>query len=388
MNPRIRVVAPVLLAAALVAGDVPSARGQEAPGVTLSAGRRAIDFGESVLLRGEIDPPSEGETISIGDESGRERATATTDAEGRYRVRVAPRRTTQFQARWVAIPSEPVKIKVRPRVTIALRAVRLFGQARIAGRVAPVQDAGRVTVVLHRGGRRLWQRKVTLRDGRRFGTTFEIGKVGRFSASASFTDAAGARGGDRSAAKSTPLPSLGPGSRGVYVRLLESRLCALAYHLRDCDRRYGEDTADALRAFNKVAGRARLGTVDAATWHALAGARTPKPRLHTDGFHIEVDQTRQVLFMVKDSRVTGILHVSTGAGQATRDGTFRVYRKIGGYSPGRLYYPSYFDGLRALHGWPEVPTYNASHGCVRLPMWSATWVYGKADIGTTVHIYH
>jgi hypothetical protein len=347
-----------------------------------------MDLGESVLLRGAIDPPSEDETISILDENGRERATATTDAEGRYRVRVAPRRTTRFQARWVAIVSEPVKVKVRPCVTIALRAVRLFGKARIAGTVAPVQDAGRVTVALRRGGERLWQRKVALRGGRRFGTTFEVGKVGRFSASASFTDALGTRGGDRSAAKSTPLPSLGPGSRGVHVRLLESRLCALAYHLQDCDRRYGEDTADALRAFNKVTGRPRYGTVDAATWQAMAGSRTPKPRLRGNGFHIEVDQTRQVLFMVKDSKVTGILHVSTGAGAATRDGTFHVYRKVAGYSPARLYYPSYFDGLRALHGWPEVPTYNASHGCVRLPMWSATWVYGKAEIGTTVHIYH
>ena len=36
----------------------------------------------------------------------------------------------------------------------------------------------------------------------------------------------------------------------------------------------------------------------------------------------------------------------------------------------------------------EVPTYNASHGCARVPMWSATWVYSKADIGTTVHVYH
>jgi hypothetical protein len=339
-------------------------------------------------LSGRIDPPSGGETISILDEQGTERATTTTDADGRYKVRVAPRRTTQFQARWVALVSEPARVKVTPRVTVALRAVRLFGKAQISGTVAPPQDAGRATVALRRGGEVLWRRKVELRDGRRFRTSFDVGKPGRFAAGATFTDATGATGRDRSAPKATPLPALAQGSRGIYVRLLESRLCELRYHVESCDRRYTEQTADAMRAFNKVEGRERLGTVDAATWQALASARRPQPRYRTKGFHIEVDQTRQVLFMVKDSQVTAILHVSTGANGYTRDGTFQVNRKLAGYSPGRLYYPSYFDGQRALHGWPEVPTYNASHGCVRLPMWSATWVYGKADMGTTINIYH
>jgi peptidoglycan hydrolase-like protein with peptidoglycan-binding domain len=366
------------------------ATAQDAPAtITLKAGRRAIEFGQEVLLSGRIDPPSEGETIFILDETGQERATTTTDADGKYRVRVAPRQTTRFQARWVALLSQPVTVKVLPRVTISMKAVRLFGTARISGTVAPRQDAGRVTVGLRRGGRLLWQRKLTLRDGRRFGTSFEVGKPGRFLAAAAFTDTTGATGRDRTAPKATPLPALGEGSSGVYVRLLESRLCELGYYMGGCDRSYTDRTADAIRAFNKVERRERLGTVDAATWQALAGARRAKARYRSKGFHIEVDQTRQVLMMVKDGKVTSVLHVSTGAPSTpTYDGTFQVNRKLAGYSPNRLYYPSYFDGNRALHGWPEVPTYNASHGCVRLPMWSATWVYGKADMGTTINIYH
>jgi hypothetical protein len=379
---------PLLLVAALLLPATPAARAQDTPGLTLHAGRRIMELGQSVILRGRIDPPSEGETISIVDETGRERASATTDAEGKYHVKVAPRRTTQYQARWVALVSEFETVKVRPRVKVSLRAVRLFGKARILGTVAPVQESGRVSVRLRREGKVAWTRKVELRKGRFFSTSFDVGKAGRFSASASFTDAAGVRGGDWSEAKSTPLPYLSMGARGVYVRLLEQRLCELRYKLLGCDRRFGYDTADALRAFNKIEGRSRLGTVDAATWAALTRAHVARPRYDTKGFHIEVDQTRQVLLMVKDGKVTGVLHVSTGAGNATRDGTFHVYRKLAGYSPNRLYYPSYFDGLRALHGWPEVPTYNASHGCARLPMWSATWVYGKADMGTTIHVYH
>jgi lipoprotein-anchoring transpeptidase ErfK/SrfK len=95
-----------------------------------------------------------------------------------------------------------------------------------------------------------------------------------------------------------------------------------------------------------------------------------------------------VIFVVKNGKVRNILHTSTGAGGATRDGTFTFYRQVYGYSPNRLYYPSYFDGLRAIHGWPEVPTYAASHGCARVPMWSATWIQKKAAIGERIYVYH
>lgn len=388
MRTHVRIALPLVLVAALVLPGAPAAVAQDAPGVTLSAGRHVMEFGQSVILRGQIDPASEGETVSIVDETGREWAAPATDEQGRFHAKVAPRHTRQFQAIWLAVPSEPVTVKVRPRVRVSLRAVRLFGNARIVGTVAPVQESGRVAVTLRRNGQAVWTRRVELRKGHKFSTSFEVGKVGRFAAIASFTDSAGVRGGDWSDARSTPLPYLTLGSDGVYVRLLEQRLCELKYKLLGCDRRFSYDTADALRAFNKIEGRSRLGTVDGATWAALARADVAKSRYRGNGFHIEVDQTRQVLLMVKDGKVTGVLHVSTGAGNATRDGTFHVYRKLAGYSPNRLYYPSYFDGLRALHGWPDVPTYNASHGCARLPMWSATWVYGKADIGTTVHVYH
>lgn len=388
MRTRIRIALPLALVAALVIPAAPAALAQDAPGVTLRAGRKVMDFGQSMTLRGQVDPPAEDEPVSIVDETGHEWASVTTDSEGRFHTKIAPRRTRQFQAVWVAVPSQPVTVKVRPRVNVSLRAVRLFGRARIVGTVAPAQESGRVSVSLRRAGEVAWTRRIELRKGRKFSTSFEVGKVGRFTATASFTDAAGVRGGDWSESKSTPLPYLTVGSSGVYVRLLEQRLCELRYKLLGCDRRFSVDTADGLRAFNKIEGRARLGTVDAGTWGALARAHVAKPRYRTKGFHIEVDQTRQVVLMVKDGKVTAVLHTSTGAGSATRDGTFHVYRKLAGYSPNRLYYPSYFDGLRAFHGWPEVPTYNASHGCARVPMWSATWVYGKAKIGTTVHVYH
>ncbi len=71
-------------------------------------------------------------------------------------------------------------------------------------------------------------------------------------------------------------------------------------------------TADAVMAFHKVQGMARTQTVDAATWRALGTPKLFVPRHREDGVHIEVDQTRQVLAVVRDGDVEAIIHVSTG----------------------------------------------------------------------------
>jgi lipoprotein-anchoring transpeptidase ErfK/SrfK len=326
--------------------------------------------------------------VVIFDEDGRERASTTTDASGAFKVTLRPRHSTSLQARWLAAISDPVPVKVRPKVKVSVSKVRLFGRASVSGTVQPAQDSRRVSVRLITPQGTGWSRKLVLKDGTRFSTTFRVRKPGRHEIRASFSDSAGARGVAEPVAKAPPLPSLGPGSNNIYVKLLEKRLRELAYHLNGADRTYNERTADALRAFNKVQGRARVGTVDASTWRALASPVRAAARHKTDGFHFEIDQTRQVLLGVRDGKVVSIIHVSTGRPGYTPDGSWRVYRKIEGYSPSRLYYPSYYEGRRALHGWPEVPTYNASSGCTRLPMWTAKWVHKRAAMGTVIHIYH
>jgi hypothetical protein len=162
----------------------------------------------------------------------------------------------------------------------------------------------------------------------------------------------------------------------------------LRYHLPRPDWHFDFHTVDALRAFNKVQRRPRIGRVSESTWRALAHPRTPRPRAARPRIHIEVDQTKQVLYLVRNGSIARILHTSTGANGVTRDGVFHFHRKLEGYSPGGLYYPSYFDGLRAIHGWPEVPVSPASHGCARVPMWAAKWIYRRAHIGLEVRVYH
>jgi lipoprotein-anchoring transpeptidase ErfK/SrfK len=212
---------------------------------------------------------------------------------------------------------------------------------------------------------------------------------GTYRVRATFADDTHLRGKALDGPDATPLPSLHQGSHGRFVRLLERRLVELHYRLEGVDRRYDLRTADAVVAFRKVQGMDRVFTVGPTVWRALADPIVPHARADTQAFHFEVDQTHQVLLTVERGAVTSISHISTGKPSTpTHDGSFRVYRKVATLTGGGLYWPSYFDGLRALHGYVEVPTYPASHGCVRIPYWNAKWVYRHAPIGTRVIVYH
>jgi N-acetylmuramoyl-L-alanine amidase len=178
-------------------------------------------------------------------------------------------------------------------------------------------------------------------------------------------------------------PNLADGARGPSVWELERRLAALHYAV-GIDGAFGSDDVEAVYAFQKVEGLARTGAVDSAFWARLARARTPSARYGGD--HIEVDKTRQVLFVVRGGRVALVVAVSTGATGNTPLGLWRVYRKVQGFD-WVLYYPSYFLRGFAVHGYPDVPPYPASHGCVRIPMWVAQTIYADIAFGSAIYIY-
>lgn len=384
-----RKAAAVALAAVLLAGTLTgTAAAQQTPTVTLTASATKIEYGGSVTLSGQIAPAAEGETVEIRDSTDAVVATLSTDVTGAFAVTLVPERTRTLHAVWDSVLSEPVTVQVRAIVTVHMSAVRLFDTVVIRGTVEPAVAGRRVAVTLLRSGHPVETVRAQVGAAGRFRAVMRVMTPGTYRARATFADAAHLPDSAVTAADATPLPSLHTGSRGTFVRLLEERLSELAYRIEGIDRRYDFRTADAIVAFRKVQGMDRVFSVNAAVWRALADPRIPRPRLDTRAFHIEVDQTRQVLYTVEDRVVTNVIHISTGAGGATHDGSFHVYRKLAGFSPNRLYYPSYFDGLRAIHGWTEVPTYAASHGCVRVPYWHAQWIFRLAAVGTRITIYH
>lgn len=179
------------------------------------------------------------------------------------------------------------------------------------------------------------------------------------------------------------VPRLSLGAHGSSVLQLERRLVELHYAV-EADGAYGDDDVEAIYAFQKVDGLPRTGSVDATLWRDLLHAQIPRARF--PGNHIEVDKARQVLFVVRNGKVALVVAVSTGATGNTPLGVWHVYRKVGGFD-WVLYYPNYFLRGFAVHGYPDVPPYPASHGCVRIPMWVATRVYGEIALGTAIYVY-
>jgi len=155
-------------------------------------------------------------------------------------------------------------------------------------------------------------------------------------------------------------------------------------------------------AFQRVEGRNQTGRLDAADIQAALVATRPIPR-ETGYSHIEVDLSRQVLFVVNQNiGVTLVLPISSGSGKLytfegktsralTPRGRFTVYRKVTGWRKaplGKIYYPDYFDEGWAIHGSSSVPNYPASHGCIRIPIATAKELSDITPVGTAVLIYN
>lgn len=187
-------------------------------------------------------------------------------------------------------------------------------------------------------------------------------------------------------------PDLRIGSRGPLVAFLEKGLASLRYDCGRVDDTYDEATKDAVMAFQKVEGLTRDGEAGAQVWRRLGSARIPGLRDSTGGNRVEVDLSRQVLFLVNGGSIVKILPVSTGrSGFTTPSGRYHIDRKLPYWRQsalGLLFMPSYFYNGIAIHGAYSVPATVASHGCVRIPVWATPALYQQLPVGMPVYLYY
>ena len=182
------------------------------------------------------------------------------------------------------------------------------------------------------------------------------------------------------------------GSSGPKVVALHERLGALSYLRAGSDApRFTARTRHAVIAFQMHERLAVDGVVGPQTRRALRAAGRPRPMLFATGRRIEVWRGRQLAVLVRDGRVARTVHVSTGAaGYTTPAGGFSVLRreKQSWSVPYSVWLPwaAYFNGGIAFHAHAQVPTYPASHGCVRVPTPFARAVYRFATLGTRVDV--
>jgi hypothetical protein len=180
------------------------------------------------------------------------------------------------------------------------------------------------------------------------------------------------------------------GARGPGVWLLQSKLSALHYAV-PLNGVFDEGTGQAVVAYRKLTGLARVPSTDAQLFHLLQrGAGSFRVRYRGDGRHVEADLLRQVLAEIEPGgRVRRIYTISSGKPSTpTVLGRFRVYSKTPGTNAKGMVDSNYFIRGYAIHGYPEVPTYAASHGCLRVPIPDAPAIYAWVQIGMPVDVYN
>jgi hypothetical protein len=177
------------------------------------------------------------------------------------------------------------------------------------------------------------------------------------------------------------------------TKRLQRQLIALGYLLPGGDDgRFGPATSDAILTFQKWEGLSRTGMVDGRTRSRLAVAQRPTPASPgATGKRAEVLLDRQVALLIRNGRVVRAISVSTGKPSTpTPPGSYHVYAKIERWwsVPFREWLPWAlpFVGGIAFHQFQVVPTYPASHGCVRQLPTVAQWTYRFAYVGMPVKV--
>jgi len=142
----------VLLLLALIGTLMSSSVGAAPnPGVTISASRPVVVFGQSVTLSGAVSDRKAGETVTIlseplGKSAFSDLATATTTTRGAWSFSAKPTIQTAYRASWTTATSNAVTVKVRPLVALKLVSattgtfsVTVTGERAFAGKFVLVE---------------------------------------------------------------------------------------------------------------------------------------------------------------------------------------------------------------------------------------------------------
>src|SRR5262245_872247 len=349
--------------------------------LTLS-GPKVGTYGRRTRFHGRMAPALKGVPITVY--SGEAPVgVAKLDKKGRFVARVRQNAPATYSARFGTVPSNPVTVALQPGLDVALPRSGMIGRPLVVRAVLRPRTSGTIHVRVWKSGRELPAQDF----GGRAVVHLSTKRVANYVVRINVTPAGSFVGRQKTVRTTVFLPRLAQGARGSSVRILERRLTQLHYLLRGVDSFYSYDTVDAVLAFQKVNGSARTGRVTPSVWRRLQVARVPRPRYRLE-HHIEIDEARQVLFEVDRGRIVRVVHVSTGATGNTPLGRWRIYSKVPGTLPTGMFDSNFFLRGFAIHGYPSVPTYPASHGCVRTPLWAAPILFASSYYGETIYIYH
>ena len=349
-------------------------------GLTLTA-PKIVGYAQHLGFTGNLVPALGGKRISLYTSDGRRAARGRTTRNGSFQIGVPVKRPGTYDARFGGAVSNPIAVRVRPSLSTGFLGSGVVGKPlHLAVRLRPA-SAGPVRVEISQRGRLV----VEGQYGSGASIKLPSGHVAEYRITLATAASEGYAPSRLTLRKIVYYPRLDVGSTGPSVLALNEALRRLHIALGAVDSSFGLDTRDAVVAFQKLHGLPRTGSVDARFWRVIATASTPRARYPGD--HIEVSKPLQVLYVVRSGRVILISHVSTGATGNTPVGRWHVYGKVPGWLPDGMFDSSFFLSGFAIHGYPTVPFYPGSHGCVRVPVWLAPRIYGYDPPGSTIYIY-
>lgn len=184
------------------------------------------------------------------------------------------------------------------------------------------------------------------------------------------------------------------GDKGPGVRAFQESLARTGFLGRDrVSGVFDDATWQGVVAFQGYLRQERTGSVGAETLALMDRGVVPEARFPERGKHIEIDISRGIVLLVNgDGSVRRVIHTSTGVTGNTPDGEFTVIRRERmswnyKYKLWMPYAQYFFEGF-ALHEYPDVPAYPASHGCARLHASNAPVVWDFGSMGMPVILYH
>ena len=359
--------------------------------VTCALSPSTVVFGDVVTVSGVVTPAVADQQVAVTLD-GVDVATVVTDATGAYSVEIMPRRSGDVVTRLRADGTQSAarRLVVKPKVSVTHGTPIPFLSLQYVVKVEPSTYGGVVTaVVVHRGAR-VATVKAAVRGGKAV-LQVPLRGVDKFVVTLSLPAADGFGARSLESTVRAKVARVASGSSGLRVSGLLTALSRLNIRVPYVGTTFNSQCADAVMAFQKAYRLPRTYVFDGDDWRKLDGATPIKPRYSGPSSHLEVDKGRQILMVVKNGAVYGLIAVSTGATGNTPEGSFHIQQKhpytTSGYG-GILYRTMGFVGNFAIHGYAPVPPYPASHGCIREPLWVAAWVYDRSFVGEQVYVYH
>ncbi len=212
------------------------------------------------------------------------------------------------------------------------------------------------------------------------------------------------------------------GSRGALVKQLQERLTELGYYEGPISGNFMKYTTRAVKAIQTQNGLESTGVVDEDTWnvifndaHAVMPDATPKPTPSPTPvpFAITVDVANQVTTVYgRDENgnytvvvrqmlcSTGMKATPSDVGDWVLNGRHATWCVFPKWGNSYARYWTRINGSIAFHSpiytavsnqAMKISSYKmlgqrASHGCIRLSVWDAKWIYDNVGAGTVVSI--